>query len=333
MDENSTLLVDVKGLNVYQDDKLILQNVNMHVDVGEFVYLIGKVGSGKSSLLKTLYCELPVVEGDVNVVGYDLKKIKNSKIPMLRRKIGMVFQDFELMNDRSVYENLRFVLRATGWKDKQEIETRINEVLKSVGMLEKKMSMPAQLSGGERQSVSVARALLNNPPIIFADEPTGNLDPESADVIVDLLYKLSQSGKSVLMVTHNHGFFRKYAGRIYTFGNQTVTEQGDNKIAIAIDDLDDMGTPVVDFDTESSAPSILRQSSATTSSGSENSEINSNDNVQTQFIASQSDAQQDAPSTDAQGETQGAQSAENPEINSENNVQAQSIASQSENIE
>lgn len=263
MDENSTLLVDVKGLNIYQDDKLILQNVNIHVDVGEFVYLIGKVGSGKSSLLKTLYCELPVVEGDVNVVGYDLKKIKNSKIPMLRRKIGMVFQDFELMSDRSVYENLRFVLRATGWKDKQEIDTRINEVLKSVGMLEKKLSMPAQLSGGERQSVSVARALLNNPPIIFADEPTGNLDPESADVIVDLLYKLSQSGKSVLMVTHNHGFFRKYAGRIYTFGNQTVTEQGDNKIAIEIDDLDDMEAPIVEaFVTE---------------------------NVQTQFTASQSE--------------------------------------------
>ena len=318
MDENSTLLVDVKGLNIYQDDKLILQNVNMHVDVGEFVYLIGKVGSGKSSLLKTLYCELPIAEGEVNVVGFDLKKIKNSKIPMLRRKIGMVFQDFELMNDRSVYENLRFVLRATGWKDKQEIETRINEVLKSVGMLDKKMSMPAQLSGGERQSVSVARALLNNPPIIFADEPTGNLDPESADVIVDLLYKLSQSGKSVLMVTHNHGFFRKYSGRIYTFGNQTVTEQGDNKIAIAIDDLDDMGTPAVDFDTESSAPS--------TSSGSEKQELNSDDNVQAQFIASQQEEQPNAPSTDAQG-------AENPGINSENNVQTQSVESQSENIE
>jgi len=317
MDENSTLLVDVKGLNVYQDDKLILQNVNMHVDVGEFVYLIGKVGSGKSSLLKTLYCELPVVEGDVNVVGYDLKKIKNSKIPMLRRKIGMVFQDFELMNDRSVYENLRFVLRATGWKNKQEIETRINEVLKSVGMLEKKMSMPAQLSGGERQSVSVARALLNNPPIIFADEPTGNLDPESADVIVNLLYKLSQSGKSVLMVTHNHGFFRKYSGRIYTFGNQTVTEQGDNKIAIAIDDLDDVKTPMVDFDTESYAPSI--------GLGSEKQELNSDDNVQAQFIASQSDAQQSALSIDTESE--------NPEINSENNVQAQNFAPQSENIE
>ncbi len=317
MDENSTLLVDVKGLNVYQEDKLILQNVNMHVDVGEFVYLIGKVGSGKSSLLKTLYCELPVVEGDVNVVGYDLKKIKNSKIPMLRRKIGMVFQDFELMNDRSVYENLRFVLRATGWKNKQEIETRINEVLKSVGMLEKKMSMPAQLSGGERQSVSVARALLNNPPIIFADEPTGNLDPESADVIVNLLYKLSQSGKSVLMVTHNHGFFRKYAGRIYTFGNQTVSEQGDNKIAIAIDDLDDVKTPMVDFDTESYAPSI--------GLGSEKQELNSDDNVQAQFIASQSDAQQSALSIDTESK--------NPEINSENNVQAQFIEPQSENIE
>ena len=319
MDENSTLLVDVKGLNVYQEDKLILQNVNMHVDVGEFVYLIGKVGSGKSSLLKTLYCELPVAEGDVSVVGYDLKKIKNSKIPMLRRKIGMVFQDFELMNDRSVYENLRFVLRATGWKDKQEIETRINEVLKSVGMLDKKMSMPAQLSGGERQSVSVARALLNNPPIIFADEPTGNLDPESADVIVNLLYKLCESGKSVLMVTHNHGFFRKYAGRIYTFGNQTVTEQGDNKIAIAIDDLDDMETPAVEaFEAEIES------------------------NVQTQNFASQSEEQQSAPSTDpsadvqgaAQDATQGTQGeeaqSEYPEINSDN-VQTQNFASQSEN--
>ncbi|MBQ5572364.1 MAG: ATP-binding cassette domain-containing protein [Bacteroidales bacterium] len=314
------MLVDVKGLNVYQEDKLILQNVNMHVDVGEFVYLIGKVGSGKSSLLKTLYCELPVAEGEVSVVGYDLKKIKNSKIPMLRRKIGMVFQDFELMNDRSVYENLRFVLRATGWKDKQEIETRINEVLKSVGMLDKKMSMPAQLSGGERQSVSVARALLNNPPIIFADEPTGNLDPESADVIVNLLYKLCESGKSVLMVTHNHGFFRKYAGRIYTFGNQTVTEQGDNKIAIAIDDLDDMETPAVEaFEAEIES------------------------NVQTQFIASQSEEHQNAPSTDpsadaqgaAQDATQGTQGeeaqSECQEINSDN-VQAQNFASQSENI-
>lgn len=284
MDENSTLLIDVRNLNVYQEDKLILQNVNIHIDVGEFVYLIGKVGSGKSSLLKTLYCELPVTEGEATVVGYDLRKIKNSKIPMLRRKIGMVFQDFELMSDRSVYENLRFVLRATGWKDKQEIDTRINEVLKSVGMLDKKMSMPTQLSGGERQSVSIARALLNNPPIIFADEPTGNLDPESADVIVDLLYKLSQSGKSVLMVTHNHGFFRKYAGRIYTFGNQTVTEQGDNKIAIAIDELDDIETPIVDFDTESSEPSANTQE---TQQEAENPEINSNDNVQSQNLASQ----------------------------------------------
>ncbi len=239
MDENSTLLIDVKDLSVFQENKMILQNVNIHVDVGEFVYLIGKVGSGKSSLLKTLYGELPITEGEATVVGYDVKGIKSNKIPMLRRKIGMVFQDFELMNDRSVYENLRFVLRATGWKNKEDIETRINEVLKSVGMLDKKMSMPAQLSGGERQSISVARALLNNPPIIFADEPTGNLDPESADIIVKLLYKLCESGKSVIMVTHNHGFFRKYPGRIYAFNNQTVSEQDENKIIVKIDDIDD----------------------------------------------------------------------------------------------
>lgn len=239
MEETSSLLVQVEGLNVYQENKQILENVNLHVGVGEFVYLIGKVGSGKSSLLKTLYCELPINEGNACVAGYDLKKIKNSKIHLLRRKIGMVFQDFELMNDRTVYENLRFVLKATGWSNKQDIDTRINEVLQNVGMLEKKMSMPAQLSGGERQSVSVARALLNNPPVIFADEPTGNLDPESADKIVSLLYNLCKSGKSVLMVTHNHGFFRKYAGRIYTFANKTVSEIDDNKFTIAIDDFDE----------------------------------------------------------------------------------------------
>jgi len=250
MDENNYSLIDVRNLNVYQEDKLILENVNIHVDAGEFVYLIGKVGSGKSSLLKTLYGELPVVEGDVNVLGYNLKKIKNKKIPLLRRKIGMVFQNFELMNDRSVYENLRFVLKATGWKNKKEIDIRINEVLISVGMIDKKMSMPAQLSGGERQSVSVARAILNNPPIIFADEPTGNLDPESADVIVNLLYKLCETGKSVLMVTHNHGFFRKYAGRIYTFGNQSVTEQGKKSIEIGIDDIDEFKTITKPIDAE-----------------------------------------------------------------------------------
>ena len=257
MDENSTLLIDVKDLSVYQENKQILKNVNLRVDVGEFVYLIGKVGSGKSSLLKTLYCELPMNAGEANVVGYDIKTIKSGKVPMLRRKIGMVFQDFELMNDRNVYENLRFVLKATGWKNKADIETRINEVLKSVGMLDKKMSMPAQLSGGERQSVSVARALLNNPPIIFADEPTGNLDPESANNIISLLHNLCNSGKSVIMVTHNHGFFRKYPGRIYSFANQTVVEQDEQKLAISVDSLEDDLEVILQNDSESQVENLV----------------------------------------------------------------------------
>ncbi|HOR61088.1 MAG TPA: ATP-binding cassette domain-containing protein, partial [Bacteroidales bacterium] len=170
--EDSTYLIKTENLNVYQDENLILENVNIEIDLGEFVYFIGKVGSGKSSLLKVLYAELDIKEGEAKVAGYNLNKIKNKHIPMLRRKIGMVFQDFELMADRNVFKNLEFVLKATNWKSKIDIDTRINEVLESVGMLDKKISMPTKLSGGEKQSISIARALLNNPPLIFADEPT-----------------------------------------------------------------------------------------------------------------------------------------------------------------
>jgi cell division transport system ATP-binding protein len=179
MSEESTLLVETSGLCVQQEDNRILENVNLKVDVGEFVYFIGKVGSGKSSMLKTLYAELEIPEGNATVAGFELADIRPKQIPLLRRKIGMVFQDFELMSDRNVYENLSFVLKATDWTAKNDIDIRINEVLESVGMLDKKNSMPSRLSGGEKQSVSIARALLNNPPVIFADEPTGNLDPES----------------------------------------------------------------------------------------------------------------------------------------------------------
>ncbi len=177
--EESATLVETTDLDVYQEDNRILENVNIKIGVGEFVYLIGKVGSGKTSLLKVLYADLLIKSGDAKTAGYELRKIKNKNIPLLRRKIGMVFQNLELMSDRNVYENLRFVLRATNWKSKNDIDIRINEVLESVGMLDKKYSMPDRLSGGEKQSVCIARALLNNPPIIFADEPTGNLDPES----------------------------------------------------------------------------------------------------------------------------------------------------------
>lgn len=232
MSDESTLLIETSGLSVYQEDTKILGDINLKVDVGEFVYFIGKVGSGKSSLLKTLYAELPVIEGSAEVTGFGLENIKSKQIPMLRRKIGMVFQDFELMSDRNVYENLNFVLRATDWKDKNDIDIRINEVLESVGMLDKRNAMPSKMSGGEKQSISIARALLNNPPVIFADEPTGNLDPESVAQIMTILHKLCETGKSVIMVTHNYSILKKYPGRIYLFENGSVTEQFDESIDI-----------------------------------------------------------------------------------------------------
>lgn len=224
MDKESTLLLKTENLSVFQEDTQILEGVNISVDVGEFVYLIGKVGSGKTSLLKTLYGELSILNGSAFVAGYNLDKIKNKNIPLLRRKIGMVFQDFELMSDRNVYNNLQFVLKATDWKNKVDIDIRINEVLEMVGMLDKKLAIPAKLSGGEKQSISIARALLNNPPIIFADEPTGNLDPESASQVMDILYRLKDSGKSVIMVTHNYNILKKYPGKVYICENGKVNQ-------------------------------------------------------------------------------------------------------------
>lgn len=232
MSEESTLLIETSGLSVFQEDTKILDNVNIKVDVGDFVYFIGKVGSGKSSMLKTLYAELPVVDGTAKVAGFELEGIKAKQVPFLRRKIGMVFQDFELMTDRNVYENLKFVLKATNWTDKNDIDIRINEVLESVGMLDKRTSLASKLSGGEKQSISIARALLNNPPIVFADEPTGNLDPESVVQIMDILYKLQESGKAVVMVTHNYNILKKYPGRIYNFENGSVTEQMEEEIEV-----------------------------------------------------------------------------------------------------
>ncbi|MDD2385981.1 MAG: ATP-binding cassette domain-containing protein [Bacteroidales bacterium] len=223
MDNESIILLKTENLSVYQEDTLILDDVNIDINLGEFVYLIGKVGSGKTSLLKTLYAELPIIEGSANVAGYQLENIKRKHIPLLRRKIGMVFQDFELMSDRNVYENLRFVLKATDWKSKPDIDIRISEVLESVGMISKKLANPGKLSGGEKQSISIARAILNNPPVIFADEPTGNLDPDSASQIMDILYKLKDAGKSVVMVTHNYNILKKYPGKVYNCENGKIT--------------------------------------------------------------------------------------------------------------
>ena len=208
-------VIEVNQSSIYQRNHLVLSDVNFSLAEGEFVYLIGKTGSGKSSLLKVLYGDLPLKNGNGKVVGIDLKTLKTSKIPDLRRHLGIVFQDFQLLTDRSVEENLKFVLKATGWKDKKAMETRINEVLDAVGMLEKKKMMPFRLSGGEQQRISIARALLNHPGLILADEPTGNLDPETSNEIMNLLLSVSQKNNcAVLMATHDYDIIRRYPARM-----------------------------------------------------------------------------------------------------------------------
>ena len=212
------MFIDYQKVKVYQQDKLVLDDVDFHVDEGEFVYIIGKVGSGKSSLLKTFYCELDVYEKEAEkaeVLGRDLIKLKRKEVPALRRELGIIFQDFQLLHDRTVLKNLRLVLKATGWKDKEKIEQRIDEVLEAVGMTDKKNAMPHELSGGEQQRISIARALLNNPKVIIADEPTGNLDPETADNIVHLLHDIKSQGTAVIMSTHNIAMLDAYPGIVY----------------------------------------------------------------------------------------------------------------------
>ena len=206
-------IIQLENLSVYQRNILILSEVNLKIDKGEFVYLIGKTGTGKSSLLKTLYADLPVTEGEAEVAGFSLKQIKRRDVPFLRRKLGIVFQDFQLLSDRSVHENLLFVLKATGWEDKTAMNDRIKDVLEKVGLGTKGFKMPHQLSGGEQQRVSIARALLNDPELILADEPTGNLDPETSDGIMTLLIDISQAGRAVLMATHNYALMQKYPKR------------------------------------------------------------------------------------------------------------------------
>ena len=199
--------------SIFIKDHLVLRDVNFSVDPSEFIYLIGKVGSGKTSLIKTINAEHPLVEGEGIVAGYDLCKIKSKHIPFLRRKLGIVFQDFQLLTDRSVANNLMFVLKATGWKDKKEIDIRIDEVLTKVGLENKGYKMPHQLSGGEQQRVVIARALLNNPEIILADEPTGNLDPETSEAIMKILVDIGQNGAAVIMATHNYNLLNKFRAR------------------------------------------------------------------------------------------------------------------------
>lgn len=207
-------VITISGIDVSQDDKLILSDVNLNIGKGEFVYLIGRTGSGKSSLLKVIYADLPLQKGAAEVCGYNLKKIRRKTVPLLRRKLGIVFQNFQLLDDRNVEQNLSFVLKATGWKEKQKINQRILDVLEEVGLLDKLKVMPHRLSGGEQQKIAIARALLNHPEIILADEPTGNLDPETSNDIMRLLIRISENGTSVIMATHNYNIIYKFPGRV-----------------------------------------------------------------------------------------------------------------------
>ena len=215
-------IIEIKNASIFQRENLVLSDVNLTLNKGEFIYLIGRTGSGKSSLLKTLYGELPARDGIVRVAGYDLTQLKKKDIPYLRRKIGIVFQDFQLLFDRSVEKNLEFVLGATGWTDKAEISRRIDEVLAKVGLSDKRKSMPHQMSGGEQQGVAIARALLNDPDVIIADEPTGNLDPDTTLEVMKLMRRISENGTAVLMATHNYTLMQKYPSRIASCKNGTV---------------------------------------------------------------------------------------------------------------
>ena len=219
-------IVDYRNVELSRKELIVLKDVSLKISRGEFVYLIGKVGSGKSTLIKSMYCEIPIENGDATVFGYDLHSIRRKDVPMLRRKIGIVFQDFQLLTDRSVYDNLLFVLRATGWRDKREIDERIETVLKKVGMSNKSYKMPHELSGGEQQRIVIARALINDPLLILADEPTGNLDPETGHQIISLLSSISKSGTAILMATHNISLVEEFPGRILKCEAKKIIDMG-----------------------------------------------------------------------------------------------------------
>lgn len=207
-------IIEYKGVEILRKEHVVLKDVEFKIEPGEFVYLIGKVGSGKSSLIKTLYAEVPVKTGEARIFDYDLRAIKRKQIPYLRRKIGVVFQDFQLLTDRNVYANLEFVLDATGWKERAAKEQRIEEVLKEVGMTNKSYKMPHELSGGEQQRIVIARALLNKPELIITDEPTGNLDPETGEQIINHLYSIAKDGTAVIVATHNLAMLERFPGRV-----------------------------------------------------------------------------------------------------------------------
>ena len=223
------LLVQYNKVEVCRKELIVLKEVDFKLYAGEFVYFIGRVGTGKSSLLKTMYADIPILEGEASVLGYNMKMLKRKDIPMLRRQIGIVVQDFQLLTDRSVNENLEFVLKATGWKDKADIAERVEQVLVQVGMQKKAYKMPHELSGGEQQRIVIARALLNSPQIILADEPTGNLDPQTGQQIVSLLHSICQTGTAVIMTTHNHHLVDEFPGRILKCENKKLVEVNNTK--------------------------------------------------------------------------------------------------------
>ena len=218
------ILLKLENVEICREENRVLHDACLTLRNGEFVYVIGKVGSGKSSLLKSLYCEIPILRGEARIMVYKLTKMKRKDIPYLRRKLGIVFQDFQLLTDRSVSKNLEFVLKATGWKKKSEIKERIDNVLRQVGMQDKGYKMPHELSGGEQQRIVIARALLNNPKLILADEPTGNLDPETSGQIVQLLHDICQQGTAVIMTTHNYTIVHNYPARIVKCENACLSD-------------------------------------------------------------------------------------------------------------
>ncbi|MFT4833584.1 MAG: cell division transport system ATP-binding protein [Marinoscillum sp.] len=225
-------IVTVANANIFQDHATILSDISFDISKGEFLYLVGRTGSGKSSLMKTLYGDLELRLGDINIVDYNIRGIKTSDVPFLRRKIGIIFQDFELFYDRSVAENLLFVMKATGWKDNSKMKSRLAEVLMRVGLGAVSTKMPHQLSGGEQQRVVIARALINEPQILFADEPTGNLDPEVSDGIMKLFLEINKSGTAIMMATHNHNFIKKYPARILKCENGKLKDSLKDKFEL-----------------------------------------------------------------------------------------------------